>query len=144
MIFFRMIKVKTLIGDDLWTITKKDAVIESFVTAIFQDELAQAEKYKSKSGIDWEKSYAAKAEAGFSSMKRWKFVDSREVFIQIDSLWLKPEFGLKEELISWSLRVEKFVFHNSNVDVQLYVLTMQSMYPKEPSLKIVMKDLQLL
>ena len=46
--------IKTLIGGDLWTIVKKNAVIESFVTAIFQDEQEQAKKFKSSAGIDWE------------------------------------------------------------------------------------------
>lgn len=116
-----MIKVKTLSGDDLWSIVKKNAVIESLVTALYQDEKDQAEKYKSKNGIDWEKYYNAKADAGFSSRKHWKFLDSREVFVQIDSLWLKPEFGLKEERTTWSLRDEGFMFHGSKIDVQLYV-----------------------
>ena len=114
------IRVKTLVGDDLWDIKKKNAVIESFVTAIYQDEKDQAEKYRNKKGIDWEKYYDEKAKAGFTNQKRWKFVDSREVFVQIDSVWLKPEFGLTEEKISWSLRVENFFFHGSKVDIQLY------------------------
>lgn len=35
------VKVKTLIGDDIWSINKKDAVID---TAFFQHELNQAKK----------------------------------------------------------------------------------------------------
>ena len=115
-----MIKVKTLTGDDIWALDKKTAIIEPFLTAIYQDELTHARKYKTVKGIDWEKYFEAKSEAGFSEQKRWKFVDSREVFVQIDSLWLKPEFGLTEEKISWSLRVEDFIFHDTKIDVQLY------------------------
>ena len=118
--YFSMIKVKTLSGDDLWTIKKKDAVIESLITALYQDEKEQAEKYRMKDGIDWEGYYNAKADAGFTNKKRWKFLDSREVFVQIDSLWLKPELGLNEERISWSLRVDGFLFHGTKVNVQLY------------------------
>ena len=99
---------------------KKIAVVEPFITAIYQDELEHAKKYKNEKGIDWEKYLEAKSDAGFSQQKRWKFVDSREVFVLIDSTWLKPEYGLTEEKISWSLRVDDFVFHGCKVNVQLY------------------------
>ena len=108
------VKVKTLIGDDIWSINKKDAVID---TAFFQHELNQAKKFKTKSGgIDWEKYFDTKSDVEFANRKR--FINSQLIFIQIDSLWLK--YGLNEEQISWSLRVDGFNFHDCTVNVQFY------------------------
>ena len=79
-------------------------MLNSFMEALFEDEMALAEKFKDNRGIDWEKYYADKQEAGFARKADWKFFDSREVFVQIDSKWLKPY--MSEQECIWSQRVE--------------------------------------
>ena len=101
---FRGRWIKTIDNDDLWNPEKKPVLLNSFMDALFEDELALAEKYKDVRGIDWEKYFSNKKEAGFAKKADWNFIDSREVFVQTDSKWLKPY--LKENECVWSRRIE--------------------------------------
>ena len=71
-------------------------------------------------GIDWEQYIEAKAGAGFCKKLPWKFFDSREIFMQADSLWLKPQFGFAEDTMTWSARAMDFWLHGSSMEIQLY------------------------
>ena len=72
--------------------------------ALFEDEKALASKFNDKRGINWQEYFANKKEAGFAKKADWKFFDSREVFVQTDSKWLKPFMNEQESV--WSQRVE--------------------------------------
>ena len=89
----------------------------------YNEELEHAAKFpesENGKGIDWEKFHEAKAEAGFGKAKRWKFPDSREIFMQTDSLWLKPQFGYKEDSVTWSARAMDFEIHGTKVEIQFF------------------------
>lgn len=112
--------VKIIEGDDLWKVKKRPMAIEGFSTALYMDEKEHANAYKNSDGVDWDGYYKAKCEAGFSSPKKWNFFDSREVFLQTDSKWLKPRMGLTEDNVTWSIRANGLELHGSTVDVQIF------------------------
>ena len=72
--------------------------------ALFEDERALAEKYWDEKGINWAEYWDKKNKAGYSKKKAWEFFDSREIFVQIDSQWLKPM--MKETDCIWYSRIE--------------------------------------
>ena len=71
-------------------------------------------------GIDWERYFEAKAGAGFGKKLPWKFFDSREIFMQADSLWLKPQFGFAGDAMTWSARATDLWLHGSSIEIQIY------------------------
>ena len=120
---FRVTWVKTIHGNDLWDLKKKVRAISEFSIEIHTEEVEHAAKFhgtENGRGIDWEKYYDAKAEAGFGIVKKWKFPDSGEVFMQTDSLWLKPQLGYKEESVTWSARAVDFEIHGRKIEIQLF------------------------
>ena len=109
--------VDQIINNDLWNPIKQPTLVNSFIKALFEDEIKCAEAYQDERGIDWKGYVEAKATAGFGKTKEWEFFDSREVFVQVDSQWLKPKTSEDEML--WTKRVEDVLLHGRKVDVQI-------------------------
>ena len=120
--FLSVIWVKTIDGSDPWTVEKKQWVISAQTISYFKEELEQAAGFmrSNQKGIDWEQFIEAKAGAGFGKKLPWKFFDSREIFVQADSLWLKPQFGFAEDTMTWSARAMDLWLHGSSIEIQLY------------------------
>ena len=87
--------------------------------------MALAKDTKDAKGVNWEKYYANKAKAGFAFRPEWNFFDSREIFVQIDSQWLKPY--MKENECIWFARVEGIgnivLTNNTRLTCELQIIT---------------------